>query len=51
MKSYSQDRFHVFKKELRNTENRLRDIEYLEKNGSHEMLSIQTKQAHAPMFT
>lgn len=41
MRSYSKDTFHVFKKELRNTERRLRDIGYLKNNGNKEMLSVE----------
>ena len=45
MMSYAQDRYHVFKRELKNAENRLRDIGYLEKSGNSGMLAVEKEMA------
>ena len=41
MREYTQDRYHIFKRELKNARKRVRDIEYLEKTGNTELLSVE----------
>lgn len=41
MRPYAQDRYHVFKRELKNFNYRLANTEYLEKTGQTELLSVE----------